>query len=56
VDDRYHRAPDPGRQAVLRERGARSSSRSGSTLDELLAAVDVERRPSNGRVRHQVDG
>ena len=28
----------------------------GSALDELLAAIDLERRTGDGRVRHQVDG
>ena len=30
--------------------------RSSASGDELLAAVDVERRPGQGRVRHDVDG
>jgi hypothetical protein len=37
---------------------ARSQRRSGdgSPLDELLAAVDVEGRAGDRRVRHEVDG
>lgn len=34
----------------------RAFSLTRSALDELLAAVDVESRPGNGGVRHQVDG
>jgi hypothetical protein len=41
---------------VVATREVRVASVNGSPLDELLAAVDVEGRAGDRRVRHEVDG